>query len=451
MDVVNQVTIMLITLGVLVTFHEYGHFWVARRNGVKVLRFSLGFGPVLFKFKDRHDTEFAISALPLGGYVKMLDEREEAVVDAEKPLAFNNKPVWSRIAIVSAGPVANFLLAILLYWFLFLQGSVGLKPVLFDIPPDSPAARAGLLRGMEIARVDGEITTTVQQVQLQLLKRIGDTGEIILGARYPGADNVDSFPLNIANWLGDSGQKLSPAEDLGLAFYQPKIAAVIDTVMEDSAAAEVGLQAGDHLLAVDGKPLADWMQWVDYVRPRAGVTIQLHFERAGQPMDVTLVPREVGTAQQSVGQVGVSVKLPPVPEELLQRQEYNLLTAWVPALERTWSTAVFSLSSLKKMVLGDISYKQLSGPISIAKVASESADSGIYSYLSLLALLSVSLGVLNLLPIPVLDGGHILFYLVEWVKGGPVPERVQQLAYQVGLFVVLSIMVLAFVNDLGRL
>lgn len=447
----HQIVVMLLTLGVLVTIHEFGHYWVARKCGVRVLRFSIGFGPIIYRWKNRLETEFAISALPLGGYVKMLDERESPVADADKPYAFNNKSVRQRIAIVSAGPLANFILAVFVYWLVFLRGTVGLVPVLFAIEEDSVAAQAGLVTGLEIITVDGVATPTVSAVAMQLMERIGDDGIIILEARKPGTDVANTYRLPIRQWLGDEEGHLDFFSSLGMAFYQPIIEPVVDEVLPDSAAEWAGIKTGDKLLSADGKPINDWMQWVDYVRLKPDVEIHIQLLRGGQVVSLAVTPLPIQNGKDTIGQVGISVKLPETPAELLVKEDYNVITAWLPAFERTWQAAVFSLQSLKKMILGDISYKQLSGPISIAKVASESANSGIYSYLSLLALLSVSLGVLNLLPVPVLDGGHILFYGIEWIKGTPVSEKIQQAAYQFGMLMVLSLMVLALFNDLGRL
>ncbi len=451
MDVLNQIIIMLITLGLLIAFHEYGHFWVARRCGVKVLRFSIGFGPALFSWKDKQNTEYTLSLLPLGGYVKMLDEREDEVTEEEKSYAFNNKPVSQRIAIVSAGPIANFILAIVVYWFVFLQGSAGLAPVLFNVSAESVAEKSGLQQGLEIVAIDGEDTSTVQAVAMQLLERMGDSGEIIITARYPDSDPLQEYKLPINQWMGGVEEQVDPLADLGLGFYYSKIEAVIAEVVKNSAADIAGLQKDDRLLQMDGLKIIAWEQWVDYVRARADRTIALTVERNGEISTVDITPKPIKEGGKTIGQVGIRVEVPPVPDELIRYQEYTVLSAWLPALQRTGQMAVFCLQSLKKILLGDISYKQLSGPISIAKVASKSADSGIYSYLSLLALLSVSLGVLNLLPIPVLDGGHILFYLLEWIKGEPVSEKVQVWAFQIGMAIVLSVMVLAVVNDIGRL
>lgn len=445
MDVFHQVVTMLITLSVLIAFHEYGHFIVARWCDVKVLKFSIGFGPVIYSFRDKKNTEFAFSLLPLGGFVKMLDEREGDVEESELNQAFNRKPVLQRMAIVSAGPIFNFVLAVLVYWVVFLGGTTTLKAEVFHIEADSIAQKSGFTAGSTIIAVDGVKVISAQQVMMELLKRIGGSGDIVL------ATDSSEYHLEIERWLSDQEGDVDVLQSLGIRFYMPEIKPLIETVLESSPADHAGLQSGDFLLEMDGQAIEDWSKWVEYVRKRPNEAIQLTYLRAQQQQSVVITPALVRRGGKGFGQVGVMVAIPSVPEHLLIKQEYNIVTAIPVALQRTWQAAAFSLSSVKKLIIGELSYKQLSGPISIAKVASESVQSGIYSYLSLLALLSVSLGVLNLLPIPVLDGGHLLFYLVEWVKGSPVPEKIQIVAFQAGVVVVLSIMVLAVVNDISRL
>ncbi|CAA0119344.1 Regulator of sigma-E protease RseP [BD1-7 clade bacterium] len=442
---------MLVTLGVLISFHEYGHFWVARRCGVKVLRFSIGFGKPFFIRTDKHGTEFALAAIPLGGYVKMLDEREGDVAPEERHFAFNNKPVGQRIAIVSAGPIANFLLAILVYWFVFLQGTTHLAPVVYDVSPGSIAAEAGLKPGQEIVSVDGAQTASAESVLMNLLDHIGTTGDINLLVRSDNAVDGQQISLPVNQWLSDQHGEVDTLGSLGFHFFRPEIKPIIAEVLSGSAAEKAGLKAGDELVSADGQTMASWRDWVDVIQQHAGMPIAVEYLRNDQVAQTTLKPEAVNRNGKTVGLVGIRVDVPEIPASLLRKTQYNVLSAWLPAAERTWQTAVFSLTSLMKMASGQISYKQLSGPISIAKVASDSVKSGIFRYLSLLALLSVSLGVLNLLPIPVLDGGHIFFYLIEWVKGSPVSEKIQLFAYQFGLAIVLAVMVLAVVNDISRL
>jgi len=451
MSILHQIVIMLITLGILVAIHEFGHFWVARRCGVKVLRFSIGFGPVIWRKNDRSGTEFVLSILPLGGYVKMLDEREAPVEPELSHLAFNNKSVSQRIAIVSAGPIANFLLAIIVYCGLFLQGSVGLLPVIMSVEPESIAAKSGLVEGDAIVAVDSVQTQTVSDVSLRLIDRLGDTGHIELSVRKDAIAEPRQVRLAVSAWLGEEAGAVDLYQSLGFGFYEPKIVPLVEAVIEGSAAAKAGILAGDVLISMDGNTVEDWVQWVEYVRNKPNQLIRLTLERNQNTIALEITPMPVQDKGQLIGQVGIKVKPPVIPDAYLVKKEYGLFGSFLASLQRTWETSVFSLVSLKKMLLGQISYKQLSGPISIAKVASDSANSGIYSYLSLLALLSVSLGVLNLLPIPVLDGGHIFFYMLEGLKGSPVPEKIQQMAFQLGMTIVFSIMILALFNDISRL
>ncbi|MFC1579219.1 RIP metalloprotease RseP [Pseudomonadota bacterium] len=451
MDMLYTIAITLATLAVLVAVHEFGHFWVARRCGVKVLRFSIGFGTRLLRWTDRQGTEYSVSAIPLGGYVKMLDEREGEVAPEELDRAFNRKPVGQRIAVVSAGPLANFLLAIFAYWGLFMAGETGYAPVIGEVEAGSIADVAGLEAGQEIVAVDGGETETWQALSFRLLDRIGDTGSIKFAVRYPDSTMVYESEGTLERWLADEEQP-DLFGGLGLAMYTPEVPPVVGLVVEGGAADLIGLQPGDRVISADGVEMPLWMDWVDYVRQRPGQVIELQYQRDGELRSAQIVPEPlVEESGETIGRVGVGVELPEMPQELLRRFDRGPLEALGASLERTGDLVVFTLSSIKKMLVGLISPKNLSGPITIAKVASASAKSGLEAYISFLALLSVSLGVLNLLPIPVLDGGHLLFYFAELLAGRPVPEKIQALGYQVGLFLVLSIMILALYNDFSRL
>lgn len=451
MDMLYTIAITLATLAVLVAVHEFGHFWVARRCGVKVLRFSIGFGTRLLRWTDRQGTEYSLSAIPLGGYVKMLDEREGEVAPEELDRAFNRKPVGQRIAVVSAGPLANFLLAIVAYWGLFMAGESGYAPVIGEVEAGSIADVAGLEAGQEIVAVDGRETPTWQALSFRLLDRIGDTGTIAFAVRYPDSSMVYESEGTLQRWLSDEEQP-DLFGGLGLAMYTPEVPPVVGQVVAGGAADRIGMQPGDLVISADGVKLPLWMDWVDYVRERPGQAIQLQYQRGDQLLSAQIVPESMeDESGATIGRVGVAVELPEMPQELLRRFDRGPLEALGASVERTGDLVVFTLSSIKKMLVGLISPKNLSGPITIAKVATASAKSGLEAYISFLALLSVSLGVLNLLPIPVLDGGHLLFYFAELLAGRPVPEKIQALGYQVGLFLVLGIMILALYNDFSRL
>ena len=451
MDTVYTIAITLATLAVLVAVHEFGHFWVARRCGVKVLRFSIGFGPALYNWRDRLGTQYSISAVPLGGYVKMLDEREGEVPEQELDQAFNRKPVLQRIAVVSAGPLANFILAIAVYWLLFLGGEAGYAPLIGEVEPGSLADVAGLEAGQEIIAVDGQETPTWQALSFRLLDRIGDTGTVAFAVKYPGSDVVYESEVHLDRWLSDQEQP-DLFGGLGIAMYTPAVPPLVDQVVPGGAADRIGMVSGDLVLRADGVDLPLWMDWVEYVRERPEQAIELEYERDGELIRALIVPdREVDESGEAFGRVGLGVALPDMPPEMLREFDRGPLQALGASFERTGELTVFTLKSIKKMIQGLISPKNLSGPITIAKVASASAKSGVEAYFSFLALLSVSLGVLNLLPIPVLDGGHLLFYLVELLAGRPVPEKIQAVGFQLGLFLVLGIMVLALYNDFSRL
>ena len=439
----------LVALGVLVTFHEFGHFWVARRCGVKVLRFSVGFGTPLLRWHDRQGTEFVVAAIPLGGYVKMLDEREGDVPADQLDQSFNRKTVRQRIAIVAAGPVANFLLALVFFWLLAMLGTQQLKPVVGSVEPGSIAATAGLMAGEEIVAVDGEATTGWAAVNLQMVRRLGETGSLQLTVREPGSSAESTRSLALKQWLQGSDEP-DPIRSLGIRPWRPALAPILAELDPNGPAQAAGLRTGDRLLALDGQPLGDWQQVVDAVRERPDSRIVLRIERDNAQIDVpvNLVSKGEGKA---AGYLGAGVKPVEWPPQMLREVSYGPLDAVVEGARRTWTMSVLTLDSLKKMLFGELSVKNLSGPITIAKVAGASAQSGFGDFLNFLAYLSISLGVLNLLPIPVLDGGHLLFYLIEWVRGRPVSDRVQGWGIQIGISLVVGVMLLALINDLGRL
>ena len=451
LDLAYTLLVTLGTLAILVAVHEFGHFWVARRCGVKVLRFSIGFGKVLLRWTDSLGTEYAVSAVPLGGYVKMLDEREGEVAEQELHLAFNRKPVLSRIAVVAAGPLANFVLAIVAYWALFVAGETGYAPVIGAVEEGSIAEIAGLEAGQEIVAVDGDVTPTWQALSFKLLERIGDSGSIEFAVRYPDSDVVYESTAQLDEWLaGDEQPDLYGG--LGLTLYMPPLVPLLDEIVPGGPAEKAGFAVGDRILTTDGVPMALWTDWVEYVRARPEQSLAVVVEREGRTLALTLVPEAITEdSGQTVGRVGVGVVVPEMPESQLREFDRGPVEALVAAGARTADMVSFTVESMVKMVKGLISPKNLSGPITIAKVATTSAKSGLESYIGFLALLSVSLGVLNLLPIPVLDGGHLLYYSIELLMGRPVPERAQMLGFQIGLALVVGLMIFALYNDFTRL
>lgn len=441
---------LLVALGVLVTFHEFGHFWVARRCGVKVLRFSVGFGTPLLRWHDRQGTEFVIAAIPLGGYVKMLDEREGEVPPEQLSQAFNRKSVRQRIAIVAAGPIANFLLALVFFWVLAMLGSQQVRPVIGAVEIGSLAAEAGLVAGQEIVAVDGEPTAGWAAVNLQLVRRLGESGKVDLLVREADSSIESPHQVVLRDWLKGVAEP-DPIGSLGIRPWRPAVPAVLAELDPEGPAQAAGLKIGDRLLAVDSVALEDWQQLVDRVRQRPAERVVLSVERAGQRFEVSLTLAVRGEGKARTGYLGAGVQGVEWPAEMLREVSFGPLEAVGEGFSRTWTMSVLTLDSLKKMLFGELSVKNLSGPITIAKVAGASAQSGVGDFLNFLAYLSISLGVLNLLPIPVLDGGHLLFYLIEWVRGRPLSERVQGWGMQIGISLVVGLMLIAIVNDLSRL
>ncbi|HLA31094.1 MAG TPA: sigma E protease regulator RseP [Pseudomonas sp.] len=440
----------LVALGVLVTFHEFGHFWVARRCGVKVLRFSVGFGTPLLRWHDRQGTEFVIAAIPLGGYVKMLDEREGDVPPEQLEQSFNRKSVQQRIAVVAAGPLANFILALLFFWVIAMLGGQQVRPVIGAVEPDSLAAEAGLQAGQEIVAVNDKPTSGWAAVNLQLVRRLGESGTLTVEVREPGSTLDSQRQIVLNDWLKGVAEP-DPIGSLGIRPWRPTLAPVLAQLDPKGPAAAAGLQVGDHLRALDGQALDDWQQLVDRLRGMPNRAVVLLVEREGRRLDVPVTLAARGEEEARIGYLGAGVQGVEWPPEMLREVRFGPLEAVGEGFRRTWTMSLLTLDSLKKMLFGELSVKNLSGPITIAKVAGASAESGLGDFLNFLAYLSISLGVLNLLPIPVLDGGHLLFYLIEWARGRPLSERVQGWGVQIGISLVVGVMLLALVNDLGRL
>ncbi|MBY6110365.1 RIP metalloprotease RseP [Halomonas sp. DP1Y21-3] len=451
MGLIQNILAVIVVLGLLVTFHEFGHFWVARRCGVKVLRFSVGFGSPLWSRFDRHGTEFAIAAIPLGGYVKMLDEREGEVPEDQLDQAFNRKSVWARMAIVAAGPLANFLLALVAYWALFVAGTTTVVPVVGDVTPQTPAAEAGLESGMELTAIGGETVRSWDEVNLKLVAAIGASGSLEIEARGEGSSASRSYRAPVENWLVGQDPP-APLATLGIAPWRPDMPAVIGQVMEGEPAAEAGLQAGDRVLSIDDRAVSDWPDLVERVRARPGQTLSLEVERDGESKALSLTPRINRLDDGSeIGYIGAGVAPVDWPQQYQREIRYGPLDAVGQAASRTAEMTLLTFDAVRKMLVGLISPTNLSGPITIARIAGDTARSGLESFINFMAYLSISLGVLNLLPIPVLDGGHLLYYLVEAVRGRPVSERTQAVGLKVGLALVGTLMIMALYFDVMRL
>jgi len=441
----------LVALGVLVTIHEWGHFWVARRCGVKVLRFSVGFGRPIWMRTGRDGTEYAVAAIPLGGYVRMLDEREGEVPESLRDQAFNNKSVYQRIAIVAAGPLVNLIFAVFAYACLFLSGVNVVVPVIGQIVPGSPAAQASLPVEQEVLAVDGHQVQSWNEVNLRLASRVGESGDIEITVGEPARGLARTYTLPINQWDVDL-ERESPLMAVGIEPWRPDVPPVIGQVLPEGAAAAAGLQPGDRILSVNGRPVDEWMALVAMIQAAPEQTLEIWIKRAGREQRLQLTPARRELPDGAVqGYVGAGPEPFELPAEMQRSLSYGPVGALVAGVEKTGQMIGLTLESIGKMIAGVISVKNLSGPITIAKVAGTSAASGLESFVSFLAYLSVSLGVLNLLPIPMLDGGHLLYYAVELVRGRPVSEQVQMLGLRIGMALLFSLMALAIVNDLARL
>jgi regulator of sigma E protease len=442
----------LVTVGVLVVIHEFGHYLAARLIGVKILRFSVGFGkPLITRREGRDQTEWVLASIPLGGYVKMLDEREGDVPVDELPRAFNRQSVWARIVIVLAGPAANFLLAFVVYWALFITGLPGLKPVLGDPPRNTPAAAAGFANGDSVISVADEPAATWNDVRWLLLKeavkRETTAIEVETERGVRATHTLDMSSLSKDDLDKDFLGKL------GLRNFRPRAPAVLGRLLPGSAAERAGLAAGDRIVSVSGKPVQSWFEFTTEIAANPGRSLALEVERSGRRFELRATPDPVSDGDNRIGRLGVEA-----PPELKREYErmtttvrYDPLTAIGKAAHKVVDLSVFSIKMLGRMVVGDVSWKNLSGPITIADYAGQSAQLGWVTWLGFLALVSVSLGVLNLLPIPLLDGGHLVYYFAEIVTGRAVSERVMEIGQRFGLALLLGLTFFAFYNDINRL
>ncbi|WP_375192093.1 RIP metalloprotease RseP [Marinobacter sp.] len=449
MQIIETVLALALTLGILVTLHEFGHFWVARRCGVKVLRFSVGFGKPIFSWYDRHGTEFAVAAIPLGGYVKMLDEREGPVPEELRDQAFTSKTPGQRIAIAAAGPVANFLFAIAAYWLLGVVGVTHVAPIVGEVADGSVAQRIGLQEGMEIHSVDGHRVSSWRDVNMRILERTGEHGDIALSVSDDGARGTISGPLDGWRLSEDTP---NPLAEFGITPWRPAIPPVLGQISNDGRAQAAGLKTGDRVLAVEGEPVGSWFDLVERVRNAPGRTLQITVERGGSEQVFQVTPEaRTEDGGETIGFIGAGVEAVTWPEEVLRDVSYGPIAALPVALSETWADTRLTLVAIQKMITGLLSPNNLSGPITIARVAEASVSSGFEDFVRFLAYLSVSLGILNLLPVPVLDGGHIVYYSIEALRGKPLSEQAQAFGLRIGMAMILTLMVFALYNDLMRL
>lgn len=449
--VLGSLLAFIVAISVLVAVHEYGHFWVARRLGVKVLRFSIGFGKPLWRTTFGVDrTEFVIASLPFGGYVKMLDEREGPVAAADEARAFNRQSLRVRMAVVSAGPLFNFIFAIAAYWLMFFSGIPGLKPIVGEIEASSYAAQAGFQEQDQIISINGHKIATWDDATIDLLDAALARNTIEIGLLAADETRRDVL-LDFTEMQGvlDKGGLL---KNIGFSAFRPKIPAVIDRVISDGAAEQAGLQSGDQIISANDVVINDWSGWVNIIRANPEKEIPVLVQRGADQLKITITPKSVKNEGETIGQIGAYVRQ---PKELIEKMRtevrYGPIESLSRAVYKTWEMSALTVRTLWGMITGHASIENISGPISIAQYAGYSAQIGFASFLKFLAVVSISLGVLNLLPIPVLDGGHLLYYGIEGITGRPLSEAVQQIAQQVGVGLLLVLMSVAFYNDLSRL
>jgi regulator of sigma E protease len=436
----------IVALALLIVIHEYGHFWVARRCGVKVLRFSIGFGKPLWRKMGQDGTEYVIAPIPLGGYVKMLDEREADVPEAELKQAFNRQPLSSRVAIVAAGPAANILFAVCAYWLLFVIGIPGIKPLIAEVEPASVAAEAGIVAGDEILQVNDRDTPTWNTVFKALLPMAEQGGQADIVVESGGTQISHSLIVpQLA--IEEAASLLSR---LGITPIRPDLSPVLGKIVSGQPADKAGLQSGDRLISANGETIDSWMGWVELIQQSAGRKIEIVIERDGQLKTLELTPE---TGADDVGRIGAGVdtQFSEIPDELKAELRFGALVAVKEAVLQTWQFSTLILKSLWGMLTGKVSTDNLGGPISIAQIAGSSAQQGMISFVSFLAMISITLGILNLLPVPMLDGGHLAMFFIEWLRGKPLAEETQIKGQRIGLILLIMLMLLAFFNDLSRL
>ena len=452
MDFAWYILSFVAAIGILVTVHEFGHFWVAQRLGVKVLRFSVGFGKPIWSWRKGADqTEYVIASVPLGGYVKMLDEREGEVDEAEIDRAFNRQKLWVRTAVVLAGPAFNFIFAVLAYWFMFVIGVSGPRPIVGAVSPDSIAEQAGLRQGHEIIQVEQRETRTWETVIQAIIGTVLERDEIRLRVR-DGEDVTQSLTLDMSSISIDNLTQGGFWESIGFEPSRPEIDPIIGRIESGARADRAGLRAGDLIVRADGEGIRDWAHWVDFIRARPEQAIAVTVLRDYTEVSVTLVPEERSDQGKVYGRIGAGVQdQPGIFEPYYTTVRYGPLESVSRAFIKTYDTTALTLRMFWKMIRLEVSLDNLSGPISIAQYAAYTAKLGVSKFTEFLAIVSISLGILNLLPIPVLDGGHLMYYFVELFKGKPVSEETQYLGQRFGIAMLVGLMGLAFYNDLARL
>lgn len=457
LDFIWNSAAFVIALSILVAVHEYGHYWVARRCNVKVHRFSIGFGKVLFKKTDKHGTEFVIAAIPLGGYVKMLDARVEEVSVELQAYAFDKKTVWQRIAIVAAGPIANFLLAIIAFSIMYMIGVSSAKPIIQGVLEGSPASVITEQKAFQITTVNGSPVSDWEAVNLALVAQIGeekfnltiapivsDRSQVVMEPSRP-------YTVSLSNWHFNP-KKESVISSLGFIPYTPTVHLIAAMISENSASEKSGLEVGDKLTAINGQKLNNWQQFVSLIQKNAKQPLQLSIERGTIAKTLTLIPDARETSDGiTQGYIGLAPLVDTYPDAFRVNLKFDALDSLLKGADKTWQLTELTFSTLVKLVSGDLSVKNLSGPVGIAKGAGMSADYGLAYFLGFIALISVNLGLMNLIPLPVLDGGHLMYYFFEALTGKPVSEKVQEFGFKIGIVILMSFMSIALLNDFNLL
>lgn len=440
----------VVALGILITVHEYGHFWVARKNRVQVDKFSIGFGKAIWRKVDRHGTEFVIAMIPLGGYVKMLDSRVDEVSEEQISRTFNAKSVYQRIAIIAAGPFANFAFAIVAFYIMFLIGVPSVKPIIGEVEVGSIAAKAKLPKQGEIIAISGQKTVDWQDVNLALVSSIGDK-EITFTVKQANRTTSQEFTLNTDNW-SFAPEKESAMASLGFMPFRAETQTKLALVAKGSPAEKAGLKAGDELLSIANENIeGQWLRFSEQIKLYPEQNVLVEVLRNGETITLDVFPEAKKIQNKVVGYLGVQPISAPYPQEYLFDHQYGPIAAIEQSVQKTWNLVVLSFDMIGKLFTGDVSVKNLSGPISIAQGAGSSADYGLVYFLGFLALISINLGIINLLPLPVLDGGHLFYYFIELLTGKPVPEKIQEIGFKFGTIALLSLMSIAIFNDLSRL
>lgn len=449
MQIIISLFGFIFAVGVLTAVHEFGHFWVARRCGIKVLRFSIGFGRPIFAWHDKLGTEYVISILPLGGYLKMLDENEGPVQSNERHMAYNVKSVWMRMAVISAGSIFNILFAVLIYWLIFVNGITSVIPVLGTVPKGSIANIAGLKKGQEIIQVGDQETTTWEQISASLMPYIGEKGFVKFKVKEPVTKTISSYTLDLNEWAvsNDEGDLL---KSLGLEPYDPT-PPIVGRLLPDLPASKSGLIPDDLIISVDGIPTPNRTTLINYIRTKTGTFIDLQVKRDEEIFTITIKPiSKLIEGGDEVGFIGIEFLPQPLPQEMLRVNKLGIIDGLVASFVKTKNYIVLTLQFLYKIVVGKVSIQHIAGPISIAKYAGQTALSGLTHFLSFLALISISLGVLNMLPIPMLDGGYFTYYLYELLTGKPVPIKAMVVGKILGIIFLCGLMLLALTNDILR-